>query len=141
MASEAEIFERIFLLSRDFERTFRDQGEQNLSTTQFQALAILRDDAPITAMEMAVRLKIAGPTATRTVDSLERRELVKKERDPQDRRIVWLHVTESGAQAWERERERQQAWVHRLTRDLPRDQWGQLVALLDTLIQGADSSR
>jgi DNA-binding MarR family transcriptional regulator len=137
MASEAEIFERIFLLTRDFERTFRDQGDQSLSTTQFQALAILRDDAPITAMDMAMRLKIAGPTATRTLDSLGRRELVLKERDPQDRRVVWLHLTETGVRAWEMERERQQEWVGHLIRDLNVEERQQFVDLLDKLIPGA----
>jgi DNA-binding MarR family transcriptional regulator len=140
MAGEAEVFERIFLLTRDFERTFRDQGDQSLSTTQFQALAILRDDAPITAMDMAMRLKIAGPTATRTLDSLERRELVLKERDPQDRRIVWLHLTETGVRAWEIERERQQEWVSHLIRDLSVEERQQFVDLLDKLIPGAAPS-
>ena len=84
-----------------------------------------------------MRLKIAGPTATRTLDSLGRRELVLKERDPQDRRVVWLHLTETGVRAWEMERERQQEWVGHLIRDLNVEERQQFVDLLDKLIPGA----
>lgn len=137
MANDSDIFGRVFLLTRDFERSFRDQGDKNLSTTQFQALAILRDGDPITAMDMAVRLKVAGPTATRTLDSLERRHLVLRERDPHDRRVVWLRLTETGANVWEAQQRRQVEWASELVKDLSGEERQQLVVLLDKITSGA----
>ena len=139
MSNEAEIFSHIFQLTRDFERNFRDQGAENLSTTQFQALNILKDGAPVTAMDMAGRLEVAGPTATRTIDSLARRRFVVKDRDPQDRRIVWLRLTESGQMALEHETIRQIAWVERLLANLTPLEHQALLALLAKILPGRSS--
>lgn len=139
MSNEAEIFSHIFQLTRDFERNFRDQGAENLSTTQFQALNILKDGAPVTAMDMAGRLEVAGPTATRTIDSLARRRFVVKDRDPQDRRIVWLRLTESGQMALEHETIRQIAWVERLLANLTPLEHQALLALLAKILPGMSS--
>lgn len=133
MALGTEIFEQIFFLTRDFERNFRDQGRTHVSTTQFQALSILWDEQPVTAMEMANRLQVAGPTATRTVDSLERRNLVLKDRDPQDRRIVWLRLTDQGAAVLRAEQQRQKAWTARLIQNLSIEEQEALLMLMKKL--------
>lgn len=133
MAQEAEIFEQVFQLIREFERQFRDQGDSDLSTTQFQALAILRSVQPVTAMVMAGMLRIAGPTATRAIDSLERRGLVAKERDPQDRRIVWLTLTREGAKVLDATRLRQEEWIRKLLQSLTPEEAEVLSNLLEKL--------
>jgi DNA-binding MarR family transcriptional regulator len=133
MAQEAEIFEQVFQLIREFERQFRDQGDSDLSTTQFQALAILRSVQPVTAMVMAGMLRIAGPTATRAIDSLERRGLVAKERDPQDRRIVWLTLTREGAEVLDATRLRQEEWIRKLLQSLTPEEAEVLSNLLEKL--------
>ncbi len=133
MAQEAEIFEQVFQLIREFERQFRDQGDSDLSTTQFQALAILRSVQPVTAMVMAGMLRIAGPTATRAIDSLERRGFVAKERDPQDRRIVWLTLTREGAKVLDATRLRQEEWIRKLLQSLTPEEAEVLSNLLEKL--------
>ncbi len=133
MAQEADIFERIFQLIREFERQFREQGETDLSTTQFQALSILEEVQPVTAMAMAGLLRIAGPTATRALDSLERRGLIAKERDPQDRRIVWLSLTAEGRTVLKRETVRQRQWMSKLLVGLSAEETGILQELLEKL--------
>ncbi|NMP21333.1 MarR family winged helix-turn-helix transcriptional regulator [Sulfobacillus harzensis] len=133
MTEAGEVFERVFLLIREFELAFREQGDVDLSTTQFQALAILADVEPVTAMAMAGLLRIAGPTATRTVDSLERRGLVLKERDPQDRRVVWIRLTKDGRQVLEQQRERQRVWMQRLLQALSPEEQETLNQILHKL--------
>ena len=133
MAQEADIFERIFQLIREFERQFREQGETDLSTTQFQALSILEEVQPVTAMAMAGLLRIAGPTATRALDSLERWGLIAKERDPQDRRIVWLSLTAEGRTVLKRETVRQRQWMSKLLVGLSAEETGILQELLEKL--------
>ena len=137
MAEETEFFERIFALTRDFERNFREPGA-GVSTTQFQALSILTQGEPITAMKMAERLRIAGPTATRALDSLEHRQLIVKERDPQDRRIVWLRLTESGQVIFRQERERQTEWVQSLMQRLTAEERQVFLRLMIKLTREAD---
>ncbi len=135
MTEETEIFERIFALTRDFERNFRE-SESGVSTTQFQALSILERGEPITAMKMAEHLRIAGPTATRALDSLEHRQLVVKERDPQDRRIVWLKLTDSGLATFHQERERQRQWAKTLIENLTVEERHILLKLMTKVTQG-----
>lgn len=138
MERNEEAFHRIFQFVREFERQFRDQGEFDLSTTQFQALSTLREAEPLTAMAMAGLLRIAGPTATRAVDSLKRRGLIVKERDPQDRRIIWLRLTQAGRELWERQQERQLAWVSGMIQTLDNQEQRTLTELLGKLeIQAA----
>lgn len=133
MTLAAEIFDRVFLMIRDFERNFRELGDAELSTTQYQALAILAEVEPVTAMAMAGLLRIAGPTATRTLDSLERRGLVVKERDPQDRRVVWLRITGAGRLALEQQKERQRVWMEHILEPLKDEERTQLNDILEKL--------
>lgn len=133
MVSATEVFDQIFILLRDFERRFREQGAGHLSTTQFQALLILHEAEPMTAMTMAQKLRIAPPTATRALDSLERQQLVFKERDPQDRRIVWLSLTNRGKDALRTEKARQLAWMVNLLEALAGDEQQQFLELVRKL--------
>ncbi|PSR23014.1 MAG: MarR family transcriptional regulator [Sulfobacillus acidophilus] len=139
MRLATEIFDQIFVVVRDFERRFREQGSGTLSTTQFQALSILEESEPVTAMTMAQKLRIAPPTATRALDSLGRRQLVLKERDPQDRRIVWLRLTDRGEHALLKEREHQLAWMVNLLDALTRDEQEQFLDLMRKIASRVDS--
>ncbi|MCY0878312.1 MAG: MarR family transcriptional regulator [Firmicutes bacterium] len=138
MGQEAELFQRIFGLVRSFEREFREQGANDLSTTQYEALLRLEAMQPITAMALAAMLRIKGPTATRALDSLVRRRYVVKERDPQDRRVVWLRMTEFGAEALARERLRHQQWVEEAAARLTPEERTQLLTLLQKMTLGSD---
>lgn len=62
-----------------------------------------RDGDPLaparaTHTELARRCLITPATLTGIVDTLERAGYVRRERDQADRRVVWLVVTEAGAQ-------------------------------------------
>lgn len=140
MAQKMAIFEEMFSLIREFERQFRDQGDMDLSTTQFEALTILSETQPMTAMALASRLRIAGPTATRALDSLERRGYVIKERDPQDRRLVWVQLTRRGEDALISEVERQRQWIEKLLITLSDEECDTLLQLLSRMMESVESS-
>src|SRR5437867_4281582 len=52
--------------------------------------------------ELAGTLHIEGPTLTRQLDRLEADGLIRRERDPHDRRAVRVETTEAGRQLYER---------------------------------------
>ncbi|MCY0897424.1 MAG: MarR family transcriptional regulator [Firmicutes bacterium] len=133
MAQEAELFTLIFRLVRSFEREFREQGSQELSTTQFEALTHLEKVQPVTAMALAALLHIKGPTATRALDSLARRRYIMKERDPQDRRVIWLRMTDQGAAVLQQERDRQRQWMVHVLQRLTAEEKARLSELLKKL--------
>lgn len=78
---------------------FRDRKSicyHDISVTQCYALqAILRHGGP-TLNEVAADLYLDKSTASRVVDSLERKEYVTRVRDPEDGRAVRIAVTPAG---------------------------------------------
>lgn len=80
-------------------RTFRIAGqrsrEQSYTGTKFGFLQFLREcDGRLG--ELAQRLSISAPVASRAVDSLEADGLVERRPDPQDRRAFLISITEGG---------------------------------------------
>lgn len=73
----------------------RFQGA-GLSATQFTLLNVLNTDKPTTVTALARRLNVHAATVVRSLDSLERRGLVVRSRNPSDRREVWVVTTPAG---------------------------------------------
>ena len=78
-------------------RAFNDAlAEVGGSMPMWFILSNLKDEAWRTQHELARALRIEGPTLTRHLDGLEQEGLVKRERDPSDRRAVRLELTDAG---------------------------------------------
>jgi len=69
-----------------------------LSITQYGALRILRDskESELTCRELSDRMVHRVPDITRLLDRLESRDLVKRQRSTDDRRVVRVWITEKG---------------------------------------------
>jgi DNA-binding MarR family transcriptional regulator len=68
---------------------------------------------PHTLKDLAERLSVSAPSMSATVSTLEARGWLTRERDAQDRRIVWIALTEEGRRAYEAS---QQQVAHRIAR-------------------------
>jgi len=71
------------------------EGDE-LSATQYRALASLAQRGPRNASVLAEELGVGRPAATKIVDRLARRRLISRRRHPGDRRQVILEATEHG---------------------------------------------
>src|SRR5438309_4420537 len=60
------------------------------------ALGLLRDHGPMSPSELGERLIVTRSTVTGVLDSLERRELVRRTPHPTDRRSVVVEITDEG---------------------------------------------
>lgn len=71
---------------------------EGLTLQQYNVLRILRGAAPdpLPTMEIAERMIEKTPGVTRFLDSLESGGLVRRERSPEDRRMVHARITEEG---------------------------------------------
>ncbi len=69
-------------------------GSFDLSYVQARALRTLRQ--PLSMRELADRLQLDPSNVTGVVDALERRGLVERQADPDDRRVKRLALTEQG---------------------------------------------
>ncbi len=69
------------------------------SATQWHILNSVANSGPLTLMATAAYLGVTGATAARAVAAAARHGWLVKDRDPQDRRGVWLRITPSGEAA------------------------------------------
>ncbi len=78
---------------------FKHAHQHGLSTTQFMVLGLVdraEGSEPCTISSIASKLGLDPATVVRTVDSLEKRGLVERQRDTLDRRQVFVVFTETG---------------------------------------------
>ena len=88
------------VLRRRFEAAAQQEG---LTLPQYNVLRILRGArGPLPTMEIAERMIEDTPGITRLVNSLEQRELIRREQWPGDRRQVLCQITAAGLRALER---------------------------------------
>jgi MarR family transcriptional regulator, organic hydroperoxide resistance regulator len=97
---QAERFIAIFSdLRKVLGAGFKHAHQQGFSTTQFMVLGLVErscEGEPYTISSIATKLGLDPATVVRTIDSLEKRGLVERRRDKQDRRKVFILFTGSG---------------------------------------------
>ncbi len=76
-----------------FGRLFR---EYELTSSQYNVLRILRGEGkPMPCQEIADRMIQVVPAMTGLLDRLEKQDLIKRERCTEDRRVVYVELTDS----------------------------------------------
>jgi DNA-binding MarR family transcriptional regulator len=81
----------------------REVAEQDLSFSQLKTLLLLAEhDGTLPVKDVAERLGISLPAASRAVDSLVRRGLAERAEDPTDRRMKQVRTTGKGDRLMER---------------------------------------
>lgn len=74
------------------------QREYNIPLSHVQVLAMLNDNGSMSVSEISRRLGIAKPNITPLVDRLTETQLVERQRDAQDRRVVNIVIRPEGTQ-------------------------------------------
>ncbi len=68
----------------------------DLSRQELLAIEMLGEAGACIMRGLADQLYLAVNTVTTLVDNLEKRGLVRRERDEQDRRLIWVHLDDAG---------------------------------------------
>ncbi len=71
-------------------------AKNGLRSTQFGILEALRHLGPLSQVELGKKLLRSGGNITLVVDHLEKRKLVRRERQKDDRRVIRVHLTPGG---------------------------------------------
>jgi DNA-binding MarR family transcriptional regulator len=80
------------LLQNRLGRFFREYG---LTASQYNVLRILRGEGgPLPSLEIADRLIQVVPAITGLIDRLEQQNLVRRRRCDEDRRVVFVEITD-----------------------------------------------
>jgi DNA-binding MarR family transcriptional regulator len=120
-------------------------ADGGLTISQYGLLQGLSGRQTARMRDLADAAGVAPSTATRILDALERREIVRRTRSLEDRRSVTVSLTDRGRRALENQdawmRGRQQAFYARLPaieRELAPDLLLRLAALIDELAGGPE---
>jgi len=100
-------WERFFRAARRARARAPERGAGELTLAQYLLLAPLRERSPQAVRELADAAGVAGPTATRLLDSLEAAGVVQRRPSERDRRSVEVSLTAEG----ERMLTKTQRWV------------------------------
>lgn len=73
----------------------------DLTYSQFAVLEALYHLGPMTSGEVSAKVLKSGSNLTTVIDNLERADLVRRERDSADRRVIRIHLTEAGSRRLE----------------------------------------
>lgn len=96
---------RLAELLTKLNREFRDDFKRSngvpcdLTLAQYQVLTFITEKGVQSQKQIAFDLGVTGPTVVRIVDALEHKELVRRTRDLDDRRVVLVSLTEKGMAA------------------------------------------
>ena len=91
-------------IRRSRARAAQQVGAGELTLSQFQLLGAFAEAPESTVGELAEAAGVAGPTATRMLDGLERAGIVERRPSEQDRRVVTVRLTAKGRRLLERKR-------------------------------------
>jgi DNA-binding MarR family transcriptional regulator len=80
-------------LKNDFDTELKKHG---LTIALWPTLMCLWEEEGITQREIAIKSKVESSTTTRTIDKLERLNLVERRNDPLSRRSFRIYLTDEG---------------------------------------------
>jgi DNA-binding MarR family transcriptional regulator len=144
LVDDEEIIERII---RAYGRTIAlaDPGRMErwvglgLTITQLRVLFLLRRERGAPAHFLAERLRVTPSTLTRIVNRLVRLNLIRRQEDPDDRRLVRHYLTARGDQALAEMERTGRTFVTEILKQLPRHKLERLLHALEDLSQAAES--
>lgn len=95
-------------------RRLRKQDDASgLSAARLSALSVVVFGGPITMGQLAVAEQVSPPTMTRLLAAMEKHDLVRRVRDENDQRVLWIHPTPKGTRLLHEGRRRRVAALAR----------------------------
>ena len=93
-----KLLQRIMTSYNDISRSINPKGllKINLTTAQIKLLTCFNDKDTHSMTELSTSLAVSMPTITAMVDRLETANMVKRERNSVDRRVVQVRLTPAG---------------------------------------------
>ncbi|MCL5115744.1 MAG: MarR family transcriptional regulator [Firmicutes bacterium] len=126
------IFSRIGRLSR------RRMPDDTLTFGQFAVLRMLFHQGPMAMGAIAENLSISLAGATGIIDRLVNQGVVERTRSREDRRVVWVDLSEEGRERMKRLQDERHQQMRDLLKPLEADELELLLRLLERVAEGAE---
>jgi DNA-binding MarR family transcriptional regulator len=117
-------------------RSLADVGEE-VTLTQYRSLVVLASRGPQGVAALAESVAVTPPTASRLVDRLIRKGLVRRRTDRQDRRQVRIGLTEAGRRLVDLVTERRRQEIAQLLMSIDPEVQRSMAAGLQQLAEAA----
>ena len=124
-------------VSQAFERAMAEAGG---SASSWQVLLLVRTGQMGTQSKLAEAMGVSGATMTHHLNALEAQGLVRRWREPGNRRVQQVELTADGVALFDRLREVAVRFDERLRSKLSDEETAQLADLLEKLAAGLDPS-
>jgi MarR family transcriptional regulator, 2-MHQ and catechol-resistance regulon repressor len=116
-----------------FSRLFREHG---LTPSQYNILRILRGEGkPLPCLEIADRMIAVVPAITGLIDRLEALALVTRQRSDEDRRVVFVAISDKALRLLEKLDEPVRALNKKISSHMSQAELKELIRLLEKLRQ------
>lgn len=110
MSSQTDLADRLHSAAiHVLRRVAREDTASGLGGPALSALSVVVFGGPLSLGKLAEAEQVTPPTMTRTVQGLEAAELVRREKDEWDGRIVNIHATPKGVEVLQAARARRVA--------------------------------
>lgn len=124
---ELEIFADIEKDLRYISGIIKQKGREILSNytitpPQFVALQWLFEAGDMTIGELSNKMYLACSTTTDLVDRMEKNELVMRVKDPNDRRVVRIHLLEEGERIIEEVIKKRQVYLQEVLKNFSNEE-------------------
>ncbi|HVV60001.1 MAG TPA: MarR family winged helix-turn-helix transcriptional regulator [Gaiellaceae bacterium] len=136
----APLLDELGGLIRHLTRLSNGPADEGVATTSTQRLALfeLADDGPLRLNDLAQRVGVSAPTASRAVEALCELGLVERLPDPSDRRALRIDLTAAGRSQVAVRRQRVLDRFGPAAQALSGDEQSRLVGLLARLRSALD---
>ena len=114
-------------------KVYSGLSDTRLTESQLNVLELLLSVGPLPQKEIAKNLLVTGGNVTMVVDNLQKRNLVERNRWPQDRRVVHVGLTPEGRETIETYFPHHVKKVEKALKALEPLEQEQLIALCDKL--------
>lgn len=99
-------------------RSLSDLGD-DITLPQYRVLVVLATRGPQRAADLAASLDVTPSTASRMIERLVRKHLVRRARLQDDRRAIRLHLTDEGRKVVAQVTQRRRAAIEAILEQLP----------------------
>ncbi len=139
MMKEAELEEYTERLQQIFLLTMRRISKQTtdcepkLTGPQFYILQLLRNEGRSTVSSLAEDMSVKPSAITAMIDRLLKQEYVSRERDEQDRRVVFIQIAEEGKKVLEETLQKRKSILVKYLSHLEREEIESLISIYEKL--------
>ena len=139
--SDAIAAELLAWSPREFIGMFRRFHQGQLSLIHLNVLTVLESDGPIPMGRLAEALDVSVASMTGIVDRMENRGYVERRHEADDRRVVLVQATETGANVFRDIDDHRRAGLRKLLDRLTEDELGALLVGHRALRQAREAAK